>query len=96
MMQTELAGVMDVGKVTLGGLIDRLEASGFVTRKPDANDRRVKRVKMTRAGDKVLRTITKVAGAIDNGVVKDLTAKEIKQTETALHKIKKRLIEMDS
>jgi len=96
MMQTELASVMDVGKVTLGGLIDRLEASGFVAREPDPNDRRAKRVKMTKAGEKVLRTMTKVAGAINEAVVKDLTAKEIKQTETALYKIKKRLIEMDS
>ena len=35
MMQTELARLMDVGKVTLGGLIDRLEASGYVARRPD-------------------------------------------------------------
>ena len=28
MLQTELAKVLEVGKVTLGGLIDRLEASG--------------------------------------------------------------------
>ena len=35
MMQTELARLMDVGKVTLGGLIDRLEASGSLARQPD-------------------------------------------------------------
>jgi len=32
MMQVELARLLDVGKVTLGGLIDRLEEHGFVIR----------------------------------------------------------------
>ena len=40
MMQTELAKVMDVGKVTLGGLIDRLEATGLLKRVADPSDRR--------------------------------------------------------
>jgi len=96
MMQTELASVMDVGKVTLGGLIDRLEAAGFVAREPDPNDRRAKRVKMTKAGEKLLRTMSSVAETINQEVVRDLTAKEIAQAENSLYKIKKRLIEMDS
>jgi hypothetical protein len=32
--QTQLANELDVGKVALGALIDRLETAGFVTRKP--------------------------------------------------------------
>src|SRR5260370_31973343 len=33
--QTELANVLDLGKVALGGLIDRLEERGFVKRHTD-------------------------------------------------------------
>lgn len=44
MTQTELANLLDVGKVTLGGLIDRLEASGWVVRRSDSVDRRVRRI----------------------------------------------------
>src|SRR5258708_32785015 len=44
MMQTELAKVMDVGKVTLGGLIDRLETNGLPKRLAGASDRRAERV----------------------------------------------------
>lgn len=94
MMQTELASVMDVGKVTLGGLIDRLEASGFVLREPDPNDRRAKRVKMTVEGEKLLRKMASIAETINQTVVQDLTPQEIKRTEEALHKMKKRLIAM--
>ena len=32
MMQAELAKLIDVGKVALGGFIDRLEAAGLVRR----------------------------------------------------------------
>jgi MarR family transcriptional regulator for hemolysin len=42
--QTELAKRMKLEKAPLGRLIDRLEAAGTVERRPDPNDRRVRRV----------------------------------------------------
>ena len=47
MMQTELADILDVGKVTVGGLVERLEQAGWVERRADAADRRARRVYMT-------------------------------------------------
>lgn len=47
--QTELARRMDVGTVTIGGLIERLEARGFVERRIDKEDRRIKRVLLREA-----------------------------------------------
>src|SRR3546814_6425900 len=44
MMQVDLARLLEVGKVTIGGLVDRLESSGHVERRPDTQDRRAKRV----------------------------------------------------
>src|SRR6204780_3258313 len=41
--QTQLANELDVGKVALGQLIDRLESAGFVARRADPADRRGKR-----------------------------------------------------
>jgi DNA-binding MarR family transcriptional regulator len=55
MMQTELAEMLDVGKVTLGGLIDRLEAGGWVVRRADKDDRRVKRIFLTGSADKLFK-----------------------------------------
>ena len=48
MSQVALADELDLGKVALGGLIDRLEKTGFVSRRHDAEDRRVKRVFLTK------------------------------------------------
>lgn len=47
MPQSELAGELDVGKVALGALIDRLEAAGFVRRETSTVDRRVKHIHLT-------------------------------------------------
>jgi len=48
MPQSELAGELDVGKVALGALIDRLESAGFVRRETSTVDRRVKHIYLTR------------------------------------------------
>ena len=45
--QTELADILEIEKPTLGRLLDRLEAKGWVRRAHDAADRRVWRVHLT-------------------------------------------------
>ena len=54
MIQSELADVLDLGKAALGGLIDRLEAGGFIQRRPDDSDRRVKRIYLTAKGTQMI------------------------------------------
>jgi DNA-binding MarR family transcriptional regulator len=46
----EVAGIMACDPSTLTGVIDRLEAAGFVERRPDRVDRRVKMIATTAAG----------------------------------------------
>lgn len=48
--QSELADLLGVGKVTVGGLIERLEQAGWVTRQSDPQDRRTRRVYLTDKG----------------------------------------------
>jgi MarR family transcriptional regulator, transcriptional regulator for hemolysin len=96
MMQTELAKVMDVGKVTLGGLIDRLEASGYVERQPDPVDRRAKRVVMTPKGTRLLAQIQKVGKEVNAEIMAGIPANDISRAETVMHKMKQRLIAMDA
>ena len=54
MIQSDLANVLDIGKAALGGLIDRLEASKFIERRADDNDRRVKRIYLTSKGTQII------------------------------------------
>jgi DNA-binding MarR family transcriptional regulator len=96
MMQTDLAKVMDVGKVTLGGLIDRLEASGLLKRLADPADRRAKRVVMTPRGTKLLAEIQDIAAQVNSQIMNGIGGSDISRTETVLYKMKQQLIGMDA
>ena len=54
MIQSDLANLLEVGKASLGGLIDRLELSKFIERRAGGDDRRVKRIYLTAAGTKIV------------------------------------------
>ena len=96
MMQTELAKVMDVGKVTLGGLIDRLETTGLLKRLADPSDRRAKRVVMTPRGTKLLADIQGIAAQVNAQIMNGISRNDISRTETVLYKMKQQLISMDA
>lgn len=65
MIQTELAHILETGKVSVGGLIDRLEEAGLVYRSPDKVDRRVKRIFITDKGFDMLDHIAVVGDKLD-------------------------------
>jgi MarR family transcriptional regulator for hemolysin len=96
MRQIELSKVMDIGKVTLGGLIDRLEASGYVERRPEPGDRRANRVVMTPKGISLLTQIQKVTKVVNARIMTGISADDVLCAETVLHKMKERLIMMDA
>jgi DNA-binding MarR family transcriptional regulator len=57
----ELAQIMGVSAATMTGIVDRLVAAGYVTRREDIHDRRVRRIELTSVGGALLDSIT-VAG----------------------------------
>ena len=91
--QTELASLLDVGKVTLGGLIDRLEVGGHVKRNPLPNDRRAKIVVMTDHGRKTLEAMQAIAGSLNDVILKDISYERVLETEEVLHQMKVNLRE---
>lgn len=84
MLQIDLARDLDVGKVTVGGLIDRLEAAGYVVRQPDAVDRRAKRIVITEKGRSVLKQMVAVGQSLNQVILAGLSPEEIEVTERAL------------
>lgn len=91
MTQVDLARLMEVGKVTVGGLVDRLEASGQVERRADATDRRAKRVFITDQGYEVIRLMIEVSAEVNQRILSDCTAEEIEVCERVLGRAKKQL-----
>ena len=95
MMQTELATLLDVGKVALGGLLDRLEAAELIVRKADSTDRRAKRIAMTRKGEEIVVKMEKIGASFNREMSKGISSEEIAMAEAVLDHMKKNLIEMD-
>ena len=92
MLQTELAEIMDVGKVTVGGLIDHLEASGLVERQPDPKDRRAKRVVITGKGHEVLAEMSKVGQRLNLKILKDIPPEDVKTAEAVLSQMRAHIL----
>jgi MarR family transcriptional regulator for hemolysin len=95
MMQTELANVLDIGKVALGGLLDRLEANGCIERKADPVDRRAKRVAITDAGEHLLESMQEHASSLNKEMLRGINESEIALVEDVLHRMKYKLLEME-
>lgn len=93
--QTELARLMSVGKVSLGGLIDRMEANGILKRNPDPVDRRAKKVFMTQKGETLLGEIQAIAEELNKEIMMGISRDERKVLEELLRKMKQNLLKMD-
>lgn len=88
LLQTELARLLEVGKVSVGGLIDRLEAGGYVQRTPDKDDRRAKRVQVTDKGRAVLKQMVKVGHELNRVILDGLSVADIETAERLLSTMK--------
>lgn len=91
MPQTALAAELDVGKVALGALIDRLEMGGFVERQPDPADRRVKRVILTERGKALVADLRSRNRAFNRLVMRSIPDADIAVTIRTLGEIKSNL-----
>ncbi len=94
MMQVDLARLLDVGKVSIGGLIDRLETTGHVERRPDANDRRAKRIFITEQGHEMLSQMIDVAAELNVLILQSVSPEDIATTERVLAQVKDNIREL--
>jgi MarR family transcriptional regulator for hemolysin len=92
---SELADMMEVEKATAGRMIDRLVANGWVERRTEPSDRRVKRVYLTREAERVHKRIWRVAEDTVNTALADLSGQESRQLMALLQRIKKTLVSAD-
>src|SRR6516165_7614334 len=92
--QTRLANELDVGKVAVGALIDRLETSGFVVRQADPVDRRVKRVYVTKQARGFLEKLRKETDKFNAKIVNGIDRKQLESASEALLAMKHNLLAM--
>jgi DNA-binding MarR family transcriptional regulator len=55
--QIEMAAICEVEPITVGRLVDRLEARGLIERRPDPDDRRIRRLHLLPPSEPILARI---------------------------------------
>lgn len=74
--QATIAALIAYDRATIGGVIDRLEQKGWVSRSPSKRDRRAKEVRLTEEGERILREAEPVVKALQGEVLDGLSAEE--------------------
>lgn len=94
--QSELAELLEVEKATAGRVIDKLETFGWLERRADDADRRVKRVYLTDLGRRIHSDITPIAEAMVEEELVGLSNKEREILTDLLLTVKQRLQDMSA
>jgi len=94
--QSELADVLEVEKATLGRLLDRMEAKGWIRREGHAADRRAKRVYLTEEVEPVMKTMRGAAADLRSDALGGLSAEQQEAFVDALLSIKNNLAGLES
>jgi len=94
--QSELAELLEVEKATAGRVIDKLETFGWLERRADDADRRVKRVYLTDLGRRIHSDITPIAEAMVEEELVGLSKKERETLTDLLLTVKQRLQDMSA
>jgi DNA-binding MarR family transcriptional regulator len=90
--QKELAAVLEVEPITVGRLVDRLQARGLVERRADPRDRRVWRLHLTQAAGPVLRELAAYRAALHEEITAGLAPQEVERVVEALLRMKANLL----
>jgi DNA-binding MarR family transcriptional regulator len=93
MKQAALASDLDLTRVAIGGLLDRLDSGGFVERRADASDGRARRVFLTRAGAKLVNTIREGVERVELEILARVPEKDLNQAAATLLVLKETLLE---
>lgn len=91
--QNELAALVEVEPITIARLIDRLEARGFVERRADPRDRRIRRLHVLPEAAPVLKEIKIYRAELSASIASALGAGRLLALTTSLVDLKAALIE---
>ena len=91
MTQSEMAGLCEVEPITVGRLVDRLEARGLLERRMDPADRRIRRLHLLPAAEPILKEIQRYKEELFREVTGDLDEQTVELVTNALLKMKTQL-----
>ncbi|WP_445144664.1 MarR family winged helix-turn-helix transcriptional regulator [Dyella sp. Tek66A03] len=89
--QTELAELLEMEPIAVGRVIDRLQAAGFVERRPDPKDRRAWRLYVTDQARGVIADMELIAQGLRKDATIGVNVAEMEQAMGVLNRIKENL-----
>ena len=95
MIQNEMAGQCEIEPITVARLVDRLEAAGYVERRPDPADRRINRLHLTPEADPILQRIMKEREYASQYIMGDMDPAVREAAIVALKHMKQKLTTED-
>ena len=94
--QSELAETLELEKASLGRLLDRLEAKGWVRRQADPQDRRAKRIYLTEAVESPMRVMRSIASEVRSDALSGLSQEDQDRFVDTLLAIKANLMGLNN
>lgn len=93
--QTELAEFLEMEPIAVGRVIDRLQAAGFVERRPDPKDRRAWRLHTTEQARVIVGDMEIIARDLRKDVTRGIGYDELQQALAVISRIKDNLLALE-
>ena len=74
--QVRIADDLDMGKVAIGGLLDRLQGKGLIERRPHPTDRRATQIFLTARADALYKPILKSGAYVTGQMLANISPEE--------------------
>ena len=89
--QIEMAALCEVEPITVGRLVDRLEARGLIERRPDPADRRIRRLHLLPASEPILARIDGYRAEVNDYLLSGVSAEARETVVNVLLHMKNKL-----
>lgn len=93
--QTELAEFLEMEPIAVGRVIDRLQAAGFVERRPDPKDRRAWRLYTTAQARVIIDDMELIGRGLRKDATRDIDPAELQQALAVIGRIKDNLLALE-
>lgn len=77
--QAQIAALIAYDRATIGGVIDRLEKKGYISREVSKQDRRARECRLTSQGKRVIEKIIPVVESVQQEILDGLNARQREQ-----------------
>lgn len=94
--QTFLADILEIENATLARLLDRLEADGWIERRPSPTDRRAKHLYLTEKPAAIVDAMSRISAQLQHDTLNGLAPLERERLIDSLLGIKRNLLLMTS